>query len=129
MPKNDGKINALAEQYQQLRARQKVLPAGTFDKELSGSGGQLSEVLEQLGKQLGNPEYSQEYIIRLMGNPDEIMKSGDFQPPSIGQDDRSGIIPKDEVRLVYYWRGRHDYLYFISKAGIIQSAHWYFAGE
>jgi hypothetical protein len=129
MAKNDKNINALADQYQQLRARQKALPAGTFDKELSGSDGQLSEVMEQLGKQLGNPEYSQEDIIRLMGKPDEVMKSGDFQPPSIGQDDLSGIIPKDEVRLVYYWRGRHDYLYFISKDGIIKSAHWYFAGE
>jgi hypothetical protein len=129
MPANDNPINALAEQYKQLRARQKALPAGVFDKELNGSGGKLETVLAELGKQLGKPDYSQEDIIRLMGQPDEIMTAGDYQPATLGRDEHAGIIPTHETRLVYYWRGGHDYLYFISKDGIIQSAHWYAAGE
>ncbi len=126
---NDNNISVLTKQYQQLRTRQKSLPAGTFDKELSGSGGQLEKVLAELGEQLGNPKYRQEDIIQLMGQPDKIMKAGEYQPPSMGRDEHSGIIPKTELRLIYFWRGQHDYLYFISKDGIIQSAHWYFAGE
>jgi hypothetical protein len=129
MPPNDNHINELAEQYKQLRARQKALPAGVFDKELSGSGGKLEAVLSKLGKQLGKSAYSQEDIIRLMGQPDEIMTAGQYQPSTLGRDEHAGIIPKHEARLIYYWRGRHDYLYFISQDGIIQSAHWYAAGE
>jgi hypothetical protein len=84
---NDNTINALAEQYSQLRARQQTLPQGVFDKELRGSGGQLEKVLDELGKQLGKPKYTQENIIRIMGKPDAIKVTGEFLPPSI--DDRA----------------------------------------
>lgn len=130
MPSNDKSINALVEQYAQLRTRQKALPAGVFDKELSGSRGQLGKVLTELGEQLGKPDYRQEDIIRFMGKPDAIKMAGEFQPRSISDDTyTTGIIPEGEMLLIYFWRGWHDYLYFVSKDGIIQRAQWYFAGE
>lgn len=129
LPTNDNHIHTLTEQYTQLRARQKALPVGVFDKELNGSLGQMVKVLTELGKQLGKPEYQQEDIIRLLGKPDAIKVAGDYQPRSIGDDTYEGIIPKNEVFLIYFWRGWHDYLYFVSKNGIIQQARWYFAGE
>lgn len=126
---NDDNINALAKQYSQLRVRQKALPAGTFDKELRSAGGQLEKVLAELGSQLGKPTYRQEDIIRFMGQPDAIKSAGEYQPHSIAPNEQAGKIPNDAILLIYFWRGWHDYLYFVSQNGVIQSAHWYFAGE
>lgn len=129
MPRNDKNIEALAEKYTQLRERKKALQPGIFDKDLSGSGGKLEEVLSELGKQLGKPEYREEDIIRIMGKPDALKVAGEYQPGSLGQNAPERIVSNDEVLIIYFWRGWHDYLYFVSKAGIIQRAQWYFAGE
>jgi hypothetical protein len=127
IPANDDKLNKLLTQYSQLRTRQKVLPQGVFDKELRSPDGQLSNVLGELGTQLGNPAYKKADIIRLMGEPDAIKSGKDYQPHSIGQ--RSEKPLADDLLLIYFWRGWHDYLYFVSRNDIIQDARWYFAGE
>jgi hypothetical protein len=126
-PANDDKLNKLLAQYSQLRIRQKALPQGVFDKELRSPDGQLSNVLGELGTQLGNPAYKKADIIRLMGEPDAIKSGKDYQPHSIGE--RSEKPLADDLLLIYFWRGWHDYLYFVSRNDVIQNAHWYFAGE
>jgi hypothetical protein len=126
---NDNNLEALQKEYIHLRARQKALKPGVFDKELSDARGRLKEILSKLGQQLGKPEYRQQDIIRIMGEPDAIMVEGEYQPGSLGHSAPGGIIPKDEVHIVYFWRGWHDYLYFVIKGGVIQQCHWYFAGE
>jgi len=122
-------IEALAKEYTQLKAKRKALAPGVFDKDLSGAGGRLQQVLSELGLQLGIPDYRREDIIRLMGQPDAVMRAGDYQPGSLGHSATGSIISKEVEHLVYFWRGWHDYLYFISKNGTIQRTEWYFAGE
>ncbi len=125
----DSALAALAEQYHSLRARQKAQLQGEFDKELRGAGGQLEKVLTELGQHLGKPQYTQQDIVRIMGEPDASKTAGEFLPPSIDHHAPRGVIAKDETILIYFWRGWHDYLFFVSRHGKITGAYWYFAGE
>jgi hypothetical protein len=71
-------INELSKQYAELRAKQKALPQSVFDKELSGAGGKLEQVLDEMGKRLSATYYTQQDIIRMMGQPDAIKSEGDY---------------------------------------------------
>jgi hypothetical protein len=125
----DSTLTALAAQYQTLWARQKALPQGEFDKELRGSGGQLEKVLTELGQRLGKSKYTEQDIVRIMGEPDARKTAGEFLPPSIDHRAPRGVIEKDKTILIYFWRGWHDYLFFVSQRGKITGAYWYLAGE
>ena len=38
-------------------------------------------------------------------------------------------VPAGEEHLVYWWRGGHDYLYFVVRDGAVAASAWWFAGE
>lgn len=99
-----------------------------FDAELSGAGGQLDNVLHELGEKLAKQHHAESEVTRLMGEPDAIKQAGEYQPPSIGER-HATVVPKNSRYLIYFWRGWHDYLYLVSTNGKITAAYWYYAGE
>lgn len=110
-PKQNDEIMKLTNQYKQLRDKRKSLPDGKWDNELDNFGCLLQTTLERLGKLLGNSAYTKTDIINIMGKPDEV------------------LFKNKTERLVYFWRGWHDYLYFVCKDGVVQEHRWYFAYE
>ena len=111
------------------------MPPGERDKELSDAGGKLSKVLSSLGVELGHPPYTKRTIIECLGTPDAI-KNHRQMTPLLGVYNRElekagrKIVKKSNRQyLIYFWRGWHDFLFFISEDGLIVDHGWWFAYE
>jgi hypothetical protein len=113
-------IKSLAREYQSLRKRHKTQDKGKFDKNLDAWDGRLRVVMEELGKRLGTAGHSRSEIVRIIGKPDTVLAVRD------GDGTKSDI---QDIRLIYFWRGWHDYLFFVCQKDSIKKAEWYFAGE
>lgn len=110
----------LAKRYQQYR---KDIRAGTaaVQAQLRDWKGPMHEVMAILGERLTTGRHPSKEVISLMGPPDETLLGG--------SDHNGKQIPDGETYLVYWWRGGHDYLYFVVRGGVVESAKWYYAGE
>jgi hypothetical protein len=125
----------LISQYKELRDRRRQLPEGTYDKDLSASGGKLSKVLSSLGVELGRPPFTKRTIVGCLGKPDAI-KNGKQMRPLLDIYHRELRIAgrkieerNDREYLIYFWRGWHDFVFFISEDGQIVDHGWWFAYE
>jgi hypothetical protein len=77
--------------------------------------------MTDLGEQLESRHASARCVERLLGHPDEVRSAGDRHA--------GGVVEAGERHLVYWWRGGHDYLYLIVRAGRVSDARWWFAYE
>ena len=130
----DKKVVALIKQYKELRER-RHLPEGVYDKDLRDHGGKLHRVLQSLGTELGHPPSTRKIIVGCLGEPDAI-KGHAAMVPYLGiyerERQKAGREPRakrDREYLVYYWRGGHDFMFFISEDGLIVDHGWWFAYE
>jgi hypothetical protein len=128
-------VMALVNQYKELRERRRRLPPGEHDKDLSDDGGKLSRVLSSLGAELGHPPHTKQTIVGCLGAPDAV-KNHKQMIPLLGVYNRE--LEKAGRRLerktnrqylIYFWRGWHDFLFFISEDGLIMDHGWWFAYE
>ena len=124
------KVLELAKQYRELRKVKGHFTGGEWNDDVDSSSGRLYTVLDDLRKALGNPSYKRADIVLLMGEPDAILSRDSkeylFQR---GTPDLAGKGGAEKNLLVYFWRGWHDYLYFVCQDEAIQEAGWYFALE
>jgi hypothetical protein len=134
-PEQNKKVVALINEYQELRERREKLRAGEFDADLSADQGRLHEVLYTLGEELGRPPYTTANITRCLGKPDAIKNHGQMdglleiynrEKRIAGQKVVEG---RNRQYLIYFWRGWHDFLFFISEDGRIVDHGWWFAYE
>ena len=131
----DEKVAALSSQYRELRERRRRLPEGERDAELSDAGGKLSKVLSSLGVELGHAPYTKQTIVGCLGAPDAV-KNHKQMGPLLGiynrEREKAGRQIKEKSNrryLIYFWRGWHDFLFFISEDGRIVDHGWWFAYE
>ena len=128
----DEKASALASQYKELRLRRRQLPEGKFDRELNDK---LSGVLTALGQELGRPPYTKDVIVGCLGEPDALRtekRMGGFlgvYHRELKKAGRKVEERSDREYLIYFWRGWHDFLFFISEDGSIVDHGWWFAYE
>jgi hypothetical protein len=104
-------------------------------KELDDSGGKLEETLSALGVELGHPPHTRKTVLALLGQPDAIRghrEMGNFlgvyyrgRPETAREVDQR----RNRKYLIYFWRGWHDFLFFISEEGVIVDHGWWFAYE
>ena len=129
-------IASLIQQYQELRERRQQLRAGgVFDADLDSDKGKLHEFLYKLGEELGHPPDTKEKILRCLGEPD-AMKNENEMSGLLEIYKREKRIAGQKVKeyrkpeyLIYFWRGWHDFLFFISEDGLIVDHGWWFAYE
>ena len=139
---SDGKCVAANEQtaklisrYQELRERRRSSSDGEFDKDLDAHDGKLHQVLAALGNEFRHPPNTKQNIIACLGEPDAI-RSDDHMRRflAIYQSERRKAgrqpLPQGEREyLIYFWRGWHDFLFFINEDGRIIDSGWWFAYE
>ena len=132
---SDPNVATLARDYRELRAkRQQQLP-GVRIKELDDSGGRLERTLSALGVALGHPPHTRREILKIMGAPDAIRRDREMANfLGIYERERRKSAPslkprRDRKYLIYFWRGGHDFLFFISEGGLIVDHGWWFAYE
>ena len=133
--KLDEKTALLVSEYQQLRDRRRGLPKGASDPDLDHDGGRLSRVLSALGRALGHKAYTKESIINCLGAPDAIRTHRKMLPlleiykRELRKAGRKIEERSEREYLIYFWRGWHDLLFFISEGGVIVDHGWWFAYE
>ena len=128
-------IASLIEEYRELRERRRELPPGAFDGDLDGFEGKLHGVLSQLGEELGHSPYTKEKLVRCLGEPDAVKNDKEMNG-SLEIYQREKRIAGQKVKqyrnpqyLVYFWRGWHDFLFFIVEDERIVDHGWWFAYE
>ena len=130
-----GNVAELARQYRELRAKRRQLPAGMRLKELDDFGGDLHRILSRLGEELGHPPHTEKTVVKYLAEPDAVRGQREMnkylevyyrgRPESARQaDERRG-----RKYLIYFWRGWHDFLFFITEKGAIVDHGWWFAYE
>jgi hypothetical protein len=131
----DKDVATLVNEYRELRERYRQLPQGTFDHDLQADGGKFHKVLYSLGERLGRPPYTKRTIVGCLGEPDAVKNGrqmGHFLDIYQRESKKAGrkVLEKPgRVYLIYYWRGGHDFLFFISEGGRIVDHGWWFAYE
>jgi hypothetical protein len=129
------KVVAFVNQYKELRERRRQLPPGTFDRDVSGHGGKLHEVLSSLGVEFGHPPYTKQNILECLGAPDSIKTHKQMRNflgiynNELRKAGRKVAQNGKREYLIYFWRGWHDFLFFINEEGIIVDHGWWFAYE
>lgn len=129
------RAKTLINQYKDLREKRRALPPGTFDRDVSANGGKLSLVLSALGRELGRPPYTKQIILACLGEPDAIRsheQMRNFLEIYYRELRKAGRKVKERSRreyLIYFWRGWHDFLFFISEDGHVVDHGWWFAYE
>lgn len=131
----DEKIRSLIAEYQTLRERRRHLPAGTFDHDLSAAGGRLDSVLTSLGNELGHPPITTKVLTGCLGKPDATRNHKrmghllEIYNRDLRKAGRDVTVSPQRKYLIYFWRGWHDFIFFISEDGIIIDHGWWFAYE
>ncbi|KAI3649641.1 hypothetical protein MP228_005273 [Amoeboaphelidium protococcarum] len=101
--------------------------------------GEKHQVMMALGDKLGQKGTKWEQLLDAMGEPDEIThdldnpyQSAPFMPgPVIPEGSQPIDQQEGDVYLLYYWRGRHDFLWFqmSESSEIIQKSDWHYTQE
>lgn len=128
--------------YQQLRSVPGHLQVntGAFNSDVDGFNGKKHLIMKALQQKLGAPGAASQNIVSVMGQPDEITlsldpnnKLGDItlMPGPIMVVPVGAESEAESFYMIYYWRGRHDYLWFkvdtVSQA--VKESNWYMALE
>ncbi|KAJ3187110.1 hypothetical protein HDU85_007148 [Gaertneriomyces sp. JEL0708] len=148
----------LSVDYKSLRERKGHFSGGDHDADVDGYGGKKHRVMEKLAEALGKADTPATKVLEAMGNPDMIIPKigasnvgplqsagpGAISDPPIDASGMPGPIigggsPADvnasgagqSYFLVYYWRGRHDYLWFAVDGASekVEGYGWYAAGD
>lgn len=130
------RVAEFAQEYRDLRVKRRQLLPGTRLKELDDSGGRLNRILSDLGVELGHPPHTKRAVIGWLGEPDAILGNRQMSK-FLGvyyRDRGRESAPKTDLRrdrkyLIYFWRGWHDFLFFITEKGVIVDHGWWFAYE
>src|SRR5262249_23576845 len=113
-------LRELAATYRALRAQRQEHP-DLRSPELTDWNGQMHRVMTDLGTQLAAEHASSRCVEHLLGPPDEVR--------STREGHADVVVGRGEQHLLYWWRGGHDYLYLVVRAGRVSDARWWFAYE
>jgi hypothetical protein len=118
-------LQALGQQYQNMRKAPSHFGADggqDFNPEVDAYDSPKHKIMQQLGDLLGDGTKSGADVLQTMGEADEITAdlSQPFQSPSFmpgpvipeGASGKEGAEEADTIYMLYYWRGRHDFLWF-----------------
>jgi len=123
-------LEQMAAHFKKLRSVPGHFDGGTWNDDVDRWMGPKHRLMLELGARLGYGEFLKIDIIKLLNPPDHIARKGDrlydqiFSLP--GYDYRP---PAASEFLIYFWRGRHDFLFFACQGGVISGSDWWYAGD
>lgn len=89
--------------------------------ELRNWNGPLHMLMSDVGDAIAARRCRSSKVRELLGPPDEEVAGGGRHA--------TVDVPRGETHWIYWWRGGHDYLYFVIRGGRVAEARWWFAGE
>jgi hypothetical protein len=123
-------LETIAPEFRSLRKRAGHFSGAAWNDAVDRWMGRKHRLMRQIGLLLARGGYDQSETMALLGTPDEIVLEGDplfdlitrlpgYSPAQVGGD----------AFWVYYWRGRHDFLFLHCRNDAIVAADWWYAGE
>ena len=123
-PQADAALRAKAAEYRALRLVKGHFSGGPWNDAVDKWGGPKHALMGDLQQALGDGRHTEAQVGSLMGPPDEVLG-----PDSI-YCQRQRDLPRGASRmLVYWWRGRHDFLFFVCVGDRVVLARWFMALE
>jgi hypothetical protein len=120
----------LAAGFRELRQINGHFQGGKWNDDVDKWRGKKHRLMIELGSRLANGKYDKKKVIELMNSPDRIVRKGDeLFKLIIDQPELDSLADGPYEFLVYYWRGKHDFLFFVCKDKIIVRSGWWYAGE
>ena len=95
----------MGREYQELRKQKGHFNGGEWNAALDRWNGRKHQVMCELGTRLDKG--STRTLLELMGEPDA----------------------REGPNWLYYWRGRHDYLFFECREDQVLKSDWWMAGD
>ena len=118
-----------AQEFRRLRQIKGHFKGGTWDKEVDSAQGAKGHLMGELGQALGKGDSTEERVLELMGPPDDVVKPGSLTWHMI-RSVHSGQTRLGTHALLYEWRGRHDFLFFMcDDRGRVMHSDWWAALE
>lgn len=127
---NSLSLEQLSKEFKKLHAVKGQFEGGDWNQDVDAWMGREHRLMLEIESQVNKGKIDKAMLIDLMGPPDQV------------------ILPKDELSqllidlarlsntnnafseiLIYYWRGTHDYLYFIYRDDEFVHSGWWYSGE
>ena len=123
-------IEELAAEFRRLRAIQGHFAGGRWNDEVDIWMGRKHRLMLELGSRLEKGEYQKSEVIHLLDPPDQTVRQGDNLFSLITSIPGYETYGKDPYEfLIYYWRGTHDFLFFICRDEVTVNSGWWYAGD
>jgi hypothetical protein len=127
---NPYSIEQMAAEFRSLRARAGHFSGGLWNDDVDRWMGRKHELMLKLGANLAEGEYTKTDIINLLGPADKAVRRGDRLFEQIIRRLSYKASTEDSYEfLMYYWRGKHDFLFFTCQDDVITSSDWWHAGD
>ncbi|KAI8584395.1 hypothetical protein K450DRAFT_219667 [Umbelopsis ramanniana AG] len=114
-------IQALSTQFQSLRNVQGHYMGGDFNEQVDAPNGAKHNAMKALGERFGAPATPATEVLSHLGKPDELTPTlpheltsqhvATMPGPAVPGSESAEALQKPYY-LVYYWRSKHDYLWF-----------------
>jgi hypothetical protein len=123
-------IEKLTTEFKKIRKIKGHFDGGRWNSEVDQWMGRKHRLMIELGFRLTSGKYHRSDIGKLMDPPDQIVKKGhDLFKRITGQPGYDSLSAGYYEFLVYYWRGKHDFLFFTCDNNRIVNSSWWYAGE
>ncbi|GAB5592334.1 hypothetical protein Unana1_07234 [Umbelopsis nana] len=121
---NSDNIKALSDQFQALRSVKGHYQGGDFNEQTDAPNGAKHHAMKVLGEQFGAPNTPATEVLAHLGKPDELTPTlpdelsssqqhvATMPGPVVSAGGESADALQKPYYLVYYWRSKHDYLWF-----------------
>ncbi|MBW2740653.1 MAG: hypothetical protein JRE64_17830 [Deltaproteobacteria bacterium] len=123
-------VEEIADEFKKIRKIKGHFDGGAWNDEADKWMGRKHRLMIDLGLRLAGGKYEKSDIIKLLDQPDRIAGKGDHLFEQIVNQKQCYLSTAALCEfLVYYWRGRHDFLFFTCQDGVIINSGWWYAGE
>jgi len=123
-------VERMAAEFRSIRLIPGHFNGGPWNEEVDQWMGRKHKLMLELGSHLGRGECDKSQITGLLGPPDRIAHEGDHLFSLIISLPGYAASTGDSYEfIVYFWRGMHDFMFFVSQDGMIISSDWWYAGD
>ncbi|MBW2740320.1 MAG: hypothetical protein JRE64_16080 [Deltaproteobacteria bacterium] len=123
-------VEEIADEFKKVRGIKGHFDGGAWNDETDKWMGRKHRLMIELGLRLAGGNYEKSDIIKLLDQPDRIVGKDDHLFEQIVNQKQCYLSTAASYEfLVYYWRGRHDFLFFTCQDGVIINSGWWYAGE
>lgn len=130
-------IEEIAVEFRKIRKIKGHFNGGKWNDEVDKWMGRKHRLMIELGLRISGDKYKKGDIIRLLDQPDHIVHKGDDLFKLIISQKKYDSSPQEYDSstttlyefLIYYWRGKHDFLFFTCRNSVIIQSGWWYAGE